>query len=152
MCFIFYFNTRRIQTHDLTIIWSWGTDATNTKLLLTFWKCFGSNCNLFKLYFCLLQVGSIPVRNDIFDEILNERKLELLLDAEVISVLEKHRSKPTSSSRHRTISNSGNSFLNWFSLNPMVFHYTLLNLYGILRILNQSFWVLLNPVEFLEIQ
>ena len=26
------------------------------------------------------QVGSLAVRNDIFDELLNERKLELLLD------------------------------------------------------------------------
>jgi hypothetical protein len=45
------------------------------------------------------------VRNDIFDDLLNERKLELLLDPEVISVLEKHRLKPMPQ-RNRTLSNS----------------------------------------------
>ena len=58
----------------------------------------------------LFQVGNIPVRNAIFDEILNERKLELLLDPEVMAVIEKHRSKPVT--RNRTLSNSGNPFLN----------------------------------------
>jgi hypothetical protein len=44
---------------------------------------------------------------------LNERKLELLLDPEVMAVLEKHRAKAAAAptSRTRTISNSGNPFL-----------------------------------------
>lgn len=55
------------------------------------------------------QVGNLAVRNDIFDELLNERKLELLLDPEVMAILEKHKSKPTN--RTRTLSNSSNSYM-----------------------------------------
>lgn len=58
------------------------------------------------------QVGSLAVRNDIFDELLNERKLELLLDPEIMAVLEKHRLKPNPG-RNRTLSNSSSGFVGW---------------------------------------